>query len=72
MQAALTKVTDTFELEPRIEAMREAQPHRRITLLSDQDVPQRPLTVAHDPGLEFTFFADAKPHFGLNDIRWAT
>ena len=40
LQAALTKVTDTFELEPRIEAMREANRIGRITLLSDQDVPQ--------------------------------
>ena len=71
LQAALTKVTDTFELEPRIEAMREAN---RIAESRSYQIKtfHNTSTVAHDPGLEFTFFADAKPHFGLNDIRWAT
>ena len=71
MQAALTKVTEIFELEPRIEAMREAN---RIAESRSYQIKtiHNTSTVAHDPGLEFTFFEDAKPHFGLNDIRWAT
>ncbi len=71
MQAALTKVTELFELEARIEAMREAN---RIAESRSYQIKtiHNTSTVAHDPGLDFTFFGDAKPHFGLNDIRWAT
>ena len=71
MEAALIKVTETFELEPRIEAMQEAN---RIAESRSYQVKTTYSTtaVATDPSLEYTFFQDAKKHFGQNDVRWVT
>ncbi len=71
MEAAFDKVAATFELEPRIEAMRELN---RVVESRSYHIKWQYQTaaVASDPDLEFEFFKDGKGHFGLNDIRWVT
>ena len=63
VQAALTKVTEAFELEPRTEAMRELN---RIAESRSYHIKtiHPTLTVAHDPGLDFTFFGTASTTSG--------
>ena len=71
VQDAFTKVTEIFDLEPRIDAMRELN---RILESRSWHVKTfyNTLAVASNPGLEFDIFGDAKAHFGQNDVRWVT
>ena len=71
LQDAFRKVEETFELEPRTEAMRELN---RLAESRSYDIKThyRTEAIAHDPGLQFEFFGDVKFHLGQDDIRWAT
>ena len=71
VQDAFRKVEETFELEPRTEAMRELN---RLAESRSYDIKThyRTEAIAHDPGLQFEFFGDVKFHLGQDDIRWVT
>ena len=71
LQAQFTKVAETFETEPRIEAMREL--NRLMEARSWHiKVFYHAQTVAHHADLQYELFGDGKAHFGQNDVRWAT
>ena len=71
VQAALVKVEETFELQARIEAMRELNRVAESRSYQVKTVHYKAV-VAHDPGLQFELFGDVKFHFGQDDVRWAT
>ncbi len=69
LQAAFTKVTEVFDPEERVVAMRDLNRvlesrayHIKLYFSSS--------VMAHDPNLEFEHFGDGKPHFGQADVRW--
>ena len=69
LQAAFTKVTEVFDPEERVVAMRdlnrvlESRAYH-IKLYFSASV------IAHDPDLQFEHFGDGKPHFGQADVSW--
>ncbi len=71
LQAAFTKVAETFATEPRIEAMRELN---RLMEARSWHIKNFywAQVVAHDADLQYELFGDGKAHFGQNDVRWAT
>ena len=71
LQAAFTKVTEVFDPEERVLAMRE------LNRVLESRVYHVKLyfsasVMAHDPNLQFEHFGDGKPHFGQADVSWTS
>ena len=71
VQVAFAKVAETFEPDARVDAMQELN-----NLIMDGAfiIPENfgVQTWAWNPDLQFNIYKDGKPHFGQNNVSWAT
>ena len=71
VQAAFAKVAETFEPDARVDAMQELN---NLIMAGAFIIPENfgVQTWAWNPDLQFNIYKDGKPHFGQNNVSWAT
>jgi peptide/nickel transport system substrate-binding protein len=71
VQDAFQKVAETFDPDDRVVAVQDLN---RLVMEGAFIIPENfaVQTWAWDPDLQFEIYKDGKPHFGQNNVSWAT